>query len=293
MQAYKYILGLFALVLGLVGLSLGYAPDGQLHLVACDVGQGDGILAIYKDTQVLIDGGPDDRILECLSEHVPFWDRRLELVILTHPQLDHYGGLIEVFRRYSVDTFLANGLDTGASSYQALKNAVGGSGVRVVTPKEDMVLRIGMIYLDILSPSQSLLAQEASDSRVNILGAFSSKKDPNDFSVVAILRLGEFDALLTGDIGPSEIPEILARGKVREVEYIKVPHHGSKNGLTHELLDASSPEIGVISVGKNSYGHPNEETLKMLREKGVRTLRTDEEGDVEVVSDGKSWWIKP
>ena len=292
MQAYKYILGLFALVLGLIGLSLGYAPDGQLHLIACDVGQGDGILAIYKDTQVLIDGGPDERILECLSEHVPFWDRRLELVILTHPQLDHYGGLIEVFRRYSVDTFLANGLDSGASSYQALKNAVGGSGARVVTPKEGMVLGVGMIYLDILSPSQSLLTQEASDSRANILGAFSSKKDPNDFSVVAILRLGEFDALLTGDIGPSEIPEILARGKIRDVEYIKVPHHGSKNGLTHELLDASSPEIGVISVGKNSYGHPNEETLKMLREKGVRTLRTDEDGDIEIITDGNKWWVK-
>src|SRR3989344_5739703 len=291
MQAYKYILGLFALVLGLIGLSLGYAPDGRLHLIACNVGQGDGILAIYKDTQVLIDGGPDDRILECLSEHVPFWDRRLELVILTHPQLDHYGGLIEVFRRYSVDTFLANGLDSGASSYQALKNAVGGSGVRVVTPKEDMVLRIGMIYLDILSPSQSLLTQEAPDSQANILGAFSSKKDPNDFSVVAIMRLGEFDALLTGDIGPSEIPEILAGGKVRDVEYIKVPHHGSKNGLTHKLLDASSPEIGVISVGKNSYGHPNEETLKMLKEKGVRTLRTDEEGDIEIITDGNKWWV--
>ena len=290
MKASKYILGLFVLVLALVGLSLGYAPDTNLHLIACDVGQGDGILAIYKDTQILIDGGPDERILECLSEHVPFWDRELELVILTHPQLDHYGGLIEVFRRYRVDTFLANGLDSGASSYQALKNAVGGSGTRVVNPKEGMVLRLGMIYLDILSPSQTLLAQEAPDSRANILGAFSSKKDPNDFSVVAILRLGEFDALLTGDIGPSEIPEILAMGKVRDVEYIKVPHHGSKNGLTHELLDASSPEIGVISVGKNSYGHPNEETLKMLREKGVRTLRTDEEGDIEVISDGLSFW---
>ena len=292
MKASKYILGLFVLVLALVGLSLGYAPDTNLHLIACDVGQGDGILAIYKDTQILIDGGPDERILECLSEHVPFWDRELELVILTHPQLDHYGGLIEVFRRYRVDTFLANGLDSGASSYQALKNAVGGSGTKVLTPKEGMVLRVGMIYLDILSPSRTLLAQEAPDSRTNILGAFSSKKDPNDFSVVAILRLGEFDALLTGDIGPSEIPEILAMGKVRDVEYIKVPHHGSKNGLTHELLDASSPEIGVISVGKNSYGHPNEETLKMLKEKGVRTLRTDEEGDIEIITDGNKWWVK-
>src|SRR3990167_10041666 len=118
MKAFKYILGLFALVLGLVGLSLGYAPDGQLHLIACDVGQGDGILAIYKDTQILIDGGPGEGVLECLGRYVPFWDRELELVVLTHPQLDHYGGLIEVFKRYNVDTFLVNGLDSSASSYQ-------------------------------------------------------------------------------------------------------------------------------------------------------------------------------
>src|SRR3990167_3526151 len=109
MKAYKYIFGIFILLLGLIGLSIGNAPDAKLHLIACDVGQGDGILAVYKDTQVLIDGGADESILECLSKYVPFWDRQLELVVLTHPQLDHYGGLIEVFRRYSVDTFLANG----------------------------------------------------------------------------------------------------------------------------------------------------------------------------------------
>mgnify|MGYP001591357081 CR=1 FL=1 len=292
MKAFKYIFGLFVLILGLIGLSIGYTPDAKLHLIACDVGQGDAVLAVYKDTQVLIDGGPGDKILECLTRYVPFWDRDLELVVLTHPQLDHYGGLIEVFKRYNVDSFLANGLDSGASSYQALKNAVGGNGARVITPKEGLVLRIGMIYLDILAPSQNLLAQEAPDIKENILGAYSSKKDPNDFSVVAILRLGEFDALLTGDIGPAEIPEILAGGKMRDVEYIKVPHHGSKNGLTHELLEASSPEIAVISVGKNSYGHPSQETLTMLKDKGVRVLRTDEEGDIEIVSDGLSFWTK-
>lgn len=291
MKVYKYIFGVFILLLGLIGLSIGNSPDANLHLIACDVGQGDAILAVYKDTQVLIDGGPGDDILECLSRHVPFWDRDLELVVLTHPQLDHYGGLIEVFKRYNVDTFLANGLDSGASSYQALKNAVGGSRARVVNPREGMVLRVGMIYLDILAPTQGLLVQETSDSQANRLGAYSSKRDPNVFSIVAILRLGQFDALLTGDIGPAEIPEILGRGKVRDVEYIKVPHHGSKNGLTHELLDAVSPEIAVISVGKNSYGHPNQETLDMLKNKGVRVLRTDEEGDIEVLSDGKNFWI--
>ncbi len=292
MKAFKYVYGLFILILALIGLSLGVSPDENLHLIACDVGQGDAILAVNKNTQILIDGGPDERVLQCLGKYLPFWDRDLELVILTHPQVDHYGGLIEVFTRYHVDTFVANGLDSGASSYQALKKAVGGSGARVVNPREGLVLRVGLIYLDILSPSQSLLTQEASDSEANVLGAYTSTRDANDFSVVAILRLGEFDALLTGDIGPTEIPEILALGKVKDVEYIKIPHHGSKNGLTLELLEASSPETAVISVGKNSYGFPSEEVLQMLEEAKVRTLRTDTEGDIEVVSDGLSFWRK-
>jgi competence protein ComEC len=292
MKAFKYIFGLFILLLGLLGLGIGSSPDKNLRLIACDVGQGDALLAIYQDTQILVDGGPGEKVLDCLGKYLPFWDRNIELIILTHPQLDHYGGLIEVFKRYKVDTFLANGLDSGASSYQALKNAVGGNGVKVVTPHEGLVLRIGMIYLDILAPSQELLGQEAPDSQANVLGAFSSKRDPNDFSVVAILRLGEFDALLTGDIGPAEIPQILAGGRVREVEYIKIPHHGSKNGLTHELLELSSPELAIISVGKNSYGHPSEENLTLLKDKEVKILRTDEEGDIEVVSDGLSFWTR-
>ncbi|OGM17015.1 hypothetical protein A2V61_04265 [Candidatus Woesebacteria bacterium RBG_19FT_COMBO_47_8] len=280
------------MILGLIGLGNFYSPDTNLHLIACDVGQGDAILAIYKNTQVLIDGGPGEEILDCIGKHVPFWDREIELVVLTHPQVDHYGGLIEVFKRYKVDTFLANGLDSSASSYQVLKNAVGGNGSRVLSPIEGMALRVGMIYLDILAPNQSLLEAEAPNSPTNILGAFTSKRDPNDFSVVAILRLGQFDALLTGDISPQEIPEILAGGRMRDVEYIKVPHHGSKNGLTLDLLEASTPEMAVISVGKNNYGQPSEEIIRMLKDKGIKVSRTDELGDIEVVNDGSSFWTE-
>jgi len=292
MKSYKYIFLLAFMILGLIGLGNFYSPDANLHLIACDVGQGDAILAIYKNTQVLIDGGPGEEILDCIGKHVPFWDREIELVVLTHPQVDHYGGLIEVFKRYKVDTFLANGLDSSASSYQVLKNAVGGNGSRVVSPREGMALRVGMIYLDILAPSQRLLEGQAPNSQTNILGAFDSKRDANDFSIVAILRLGEFDALLTGDISPQEIPEILAGGRMHDVEYIKVPHHGSKNGLTLDLLEASTPEMAVISVGKNNYGQPSQETLTMLKDKGVKIFRTDELGDIEVVSDGLSFWTE-
>jgi competence protein ComEC len=247
-------------------------PEKKLHLIACDVGQGDAILAIYGTTQILIDGGATDKVIDCLGTHMPFWDRKIEVVLLTHPQLDHFGGLSEVFKRFQVERFVATGLDSSSQAYQALISMVGGSGVQVVNPTTGMVIRSGSLYLDIVWPTSDFQVAAGGVSKGNILGAFTTKKDPNDFSVVANLRLGDFDALLTGDIGPQVISEIIQTGKVRDVEYIKVPHHGSKNG--------------------NSFGHPHKEILDLLKEYGVQTKRTDENGDVEVVSDGKSWWIK-
>ncbi len=109
---------------------------------------------------------------------------------------------------------------------------------------------------------------------------------------MANLRLGEFDALFTGDIGPEIINKVIATGKIHDVEYIKIPHHGSKNGLIKELLDEASPEVAIISVGKNSFGHPHQETLDLLKEYDIQVKRTDKDGDVELISDGKNWWIK-
>lgn len=267
-------------------------PEKKLHLIACDVGQGDAILAVYGTTQILIDGGATNKVIDCLGTHMPFWDRKIEVVLLTHPQLDHFGGLSEVFKRFQVERFVATSLDSSSQAYQALISMVGGSGIEVVNPTTGMVIRSGLLYLDIVWPSSDFQVAAGDVSEGNILGAFTSKKDPNDFSVVVNLRLGEFDALLTGDIGPKVISEIVQIGKIREVEYIKIPHHGSKNGLTKELLDIASPEVAVISVGKNSFGHPHREILDLLKDYDILVKRTDEGGDVEVVSDGKSWWIK-
>ena len=289
---WKNILLGLSLVLIVVWMAVFVYPEKKLHLIACDVGQGDAILAVYGTTQILVDGGATSKVIDCLGTHMPFWDRKIEVVLLTHPQLDHFGGLSEVFKRFQVERFVATSLDSSSQAYQALISMVGGSGMQVVNPTTGMVIRSGLLYLDIVWPTSDFQVAAGGVSEGNILGAFTSKIDPNDFSVVANLRLGEFNALLTGDIGPKIIGEIIQTGKVGEVEYIKIPHHGSKNGLTKELLDVASPEVAVISVGKNSFGHPHKEILNLLKEYGIQTKRTDEDGDVEVVSDGNSWWIK-
>ena len=295
MERWKYILGMFSLVVILVGLALASVTDKKLHLVACNVGQGDAILAVYGEIQILVDGGPDRRVLDCLSEHLPFWDREIELVVLTHPQKDHFGGLIEVFKTYKVDNFASTALDSSSQEFKVLKNQVGSSGARVVNPNVGMEIAFDLIHLDMVHPSYAFLASEGTPSSAmggeGVLGAYTSGRDPNDFSIVAILRFKNFDALLTGDISPEVMNEVLSQGRIGDVEYIKIPHHGSKNGLTKELLDTSTPDLAVISVGKNSYGHPHQEVLKLLSDRGIKTFRTDEVGDVEVTTDGIRWEI--
>lgn len=297
MKVWKIINAFLILVISLLGLVLINRPDTNLHLIACDVGEGDAILAVYGQTQILFDGGPGSKVIDCLSRHLPFDDREIELVVLSHPQIDHYGGLIEVFRRYRVDTFLASSLDSGTESYRVLKKAVGGSGVRIVNPDVDMVLRVDKLYLDIVHPSEAFLRTNAAfignNATRDALGAYASNKDANDFSIVARLSLGNFKALLTGDISPESEQYLLSQNIIQPAEYIKIPHHGSKNGLTQAFLDAVEPKVAVISVGKdNQYGLPNQEILEMLSQKGVKTYRTDETGDIEVTSNGKDYWIK-
>src|SRR3989344_4624451 len=222
---WKYILGFLGLITLTVWLVLASSGQANLQIIACDVGQGDAILIQQNDSQILVDAGKGNKVLDCLSNHMPIWDREIELIILTHPQLDHYGGFIEVVRRYTIENFLTSGLDSQAKAFQVLKEEVNNIQAKVLRPEESMILRVGDIQLDIIWPSQLFLAnnQKSRESlSENVLGltSFESSRDPNDFSVVVNLNYGEFDALLTGDIGPEIIDEVLATGEVHDIEYL-------------------------------------------------------------------------
>ena len=150
---WKYLYLLLLLITATIWLAVLVYPDRNLKIIACDVGQGDGFLAIYGKTEILIDGGPNNNIVDCLSKYLPFWDRTIEIVLLTHPQKDHYMGLIEVFKRYKVKYFLANSLDSSSQEYSLLKSLVGGGTTNVINPTRGMSMRVGLIHLDILHPS--------------------------------------------------------------------------------------------------------------------------------------------
>lgn len=301
MQIFKYLLSFLVLTTILLWMVVFSLPDDKLHIITCDVGQGDAILAVYKNYQILTDGGTSDKkVIDCIGRHIPFWDRRIEVVVNTHPQLDHFGGLTEVFKRYKVDYFIANALDASTQDYQVLGKMVGSNGSRVINPVTGTTIRLGLMSYDIFWPSFAFLASEGMPSVQNKLGTFTSKRDPNDFSIQAILRLGNFGALMTGDIGENMSDLISPYLPNVPAQYIKVPHHGSKYGLTSNYLKWFMPKIAGISVGKkNSYGHPTKEILDLLNDYKVKIYRTDlmqdrtdKDGDIEVISDGNNYWVK-
>lgn len=276
MKIWKYLLGLLTSTLLLLTIAVFQLPDSNFHIIACDVGQGDAILVTYKNIQILTDGGPDNKVLDCLSRHIPFWDKQIELVVMTHPDSDHSKGLIDVIKRYNIHQIVFKPVDSGTQVYKALENEVGSKGVRVIDPDSSIRLRLDLIYLDILHPTKG----------------FENKKT-NNHSIVSLLKYKEFEALLTGDIEDSVSDLVSGSWTNGSIEYIKVPHHGSKNGMSENLLKAFMPKVAVISVGKdNRYGHPYKEVLEMLEKYEVRIFRTDEMGDVEIVTDGVRYWIK-
>lgn len=266
----KHTIALLALITLSVWISV-FSVNDNLQIIACDVGQGDAILIQHKNNQILIDGGPDKKVLDCLGRHMPFWDRQVEIVILTHPDLDHFGGLIDVFKNYKILKFGTNGQDISKTEYGVLKEYVGGMEVEQLTLSEGMVIRLGMIHLDILHPKQRI---ENSENQ-------KLEDGSNDNSIVLVLDYGDFEAIFTGDVEKEISDELSVNPKVKDLDYIKVNHHGSRNGMTENLLKTVNPTFAVISAGfKNRYGHPHAEIIEMLQKYNIRILRTDEIGDV-------------
>jgi len=252
-----------------------------LEVVFFDVGQGDSIfIETPNGVQVLIDGGPTSVILEKLAEEMPFYDRTIDLIILTHPEHDHYFGLFEVLKRYEVKNILWTGIIRDTAEYQEWIRLIEeeGAEVGVVEAGQKIVLS-EKIYLSILHPFENLENQKV--------------KNANDTSIVASLFFGNVSFLFTGDIGKKVEARLVEQGIDLDSDVLKVCHHGSKTSSSLEFLEAVSPEVAVIQVGKdNSYGHPHPEVLARLEEFGIQVLRTDINGDIKIISDGNNFKLE-
>lgn len=270
-------------------------PDKNLHVVFCDVGQGDAALIIKGDFQMVVDGGPNgEGLLSCLGNNLQFWDRKIEVVVNTHPQKDHLGGLDELMGSYEVERLVINGVFGGGKDGEALRRLVKERGVELVIPKKGDVFRLGSLQFDILWPEERMgnILAWTDEKRVDLVGetVLGKNTDVNVLSVVGVLKYGEFEAMFTGDIGFDEEESLLANGSLIDVDVLKVAHHGSKYSSSDEFIRKIKPEVAVIQVGKNNFGHPTKETLDKLERVGAKIFRTDLDGEVEIVSDGQKYW---
>lgn len=257
---------------------LGSLPDGKLHIVFCSVGQGDSAYIIFPDGRdMLVDGGPNDSVLGCLGRHMPFWDRSIDIVVLTHPEKDHMQGLLSVIERYQVGYLVRSDIANTSEGFGKLLENINKLDIKQKMVTKGERVMVGHAMLDVVWPTTD-----------KVLGM--STENLNTGSVVFWLRYGTFDALFTGDASlRTSLPA--GRQAVEDVEVLKIPHHGSKTEFSKDYLNKLKPKLAVISVGKNSFGHPTQEVLSTLADINAQVLRTDQEGDIEIVSDGVNWTV--
>lgn len=249
------------------------ATGRDLKIYFFDVGQGDSQLVVLPGgVKVLIDGGlPNGRVLGELARALPPTDRYIDLVVMSHSQLDHFGGLVDVLKRYRVGAFLWNGREGDTKAFSELEKVIQENDIQSFVLVEGDTIRY-------------------EDSRFNVLmptPRFLESKELNDTSFVLELLSNGSITLFTGDIGMDVEKELLDVYDL-DIDVLKVAHHGSKYSSAASFLDAVRPRIAVIEVGRNSYGHPTRQTLDRLQDIGASVYRTDRDGTVELVVEGGS-----
>ncbi|MDD2224605.1 MAG: MBL fold metallo-hydrolase [Candidatus Shapirobacteria bacterium] len=244
---------LFLSLMALVVIFWLTLPSQKVNVIFCDVGQGDATLVTYKNWQMLIDTGPNNkRVLTCLEKNVPFWDKKIEVVMITHGDNDHSGGLTDVSKFYQIEQIIDS---KKVSQFDLIKT--------------------NWMEFEVVNPREKV----------------KEEKDNNENAIAGILKFydtklkKEIKVFMAADIDLETEQRLVWQTVLRQdsgtVNILKVSHHGSKNGTSKELLELLKPKIAVISVGaKNKFGHPTKEVLNKLKEKGVEIWRTDLNGEI-------------
>jgi competence protein ComEC len=254
-----------------LSLSFWPSPPPSLEVDFLDVGQGDAALIKTPYGQsILIDGGPDSGILEELAAHLPFLERKIDLVILTHQHEDHLAGLLDVFKRYEVGKVIYSSASGSPAMAEAWLKALSEEGAEVEKPSEqERVLLGASCELRIINPAY-----------------FYSGKDLNEYSLVLILDCGR-RVIFMGDAGKPVEDWLLKKESDLSAEVLKVGHHGSLSASSEAFLKAVAPAWAVVSAGKgNRYGLPKAEIVRRLQRLGIGIRRTDTEGSIKIIWAG-------
>ena len=259
----------------LIWQNVSFAEKENLVTVAfLDVGQGDAIyIEGQNGGQILIDGGPNGNVLSELGKVMPFGDRTIDLLILTNPDQDHYGGFLDVLITYDISYVMEPGTRTPNKTYRELKRMLKEKGVEEIIAERGMSISLGDgALLKIIFPDRDV-----------------SNMSRNDGSIIARLEYGSTSVMFTGDT-TKIIEEYLVNHYPEDLpsSILKVAHHGSKTSTAKRFVEAVAPSYAVISNGKNNrYGHPHQNTLKTLSEFGAEIFRTDTLGTIIFKLDGE------
>lgn len=273
MHSVKIYLGIGILVIAfIVTKQLITTFDGKMHIVICDVGQGDAVyIKTSSGKELLFDGGPDDSVLECLDKVRPFWDRKIDVMILSHPHYDHFRGLISVLENYEIKLFLHEELSNESTDYEVFREMVELEKVEVRSVSRGTKIHLeDEVFLKVLGPDKEFL---------KIKNPEGITEGDNPPSIIVHLSYNSFDMLLTGDSDGEDIVRFVPAGINFEV--MQIPHHGSRNGYTRSAAQRVKSQMGVISnAEKNSYGHPHQEVIDELQKNKTIILRTDTQGSI-------------
>lgn len=236
-----------------------------------DVGQGDSILVQVNGKNLLIDAGPNDNTDKLISYLNKQNIKKLDYVVATHPHEDHIGGMDVVIKKYEIGQFYAPKKTANTKTFESMITALKSKNLKINSAKAGINLDLGEnTKCEILAPNST------------------NYEDVNNYSAVIKITYGDSKFLFTGDAEKLSEKEILSKNYDIDSDVLKVGHHGSSTSSSKAFLDKVSPKIAVISLGKNNdYGHPHKETTAELKKRNIQTYRTDIDGSVVLISDGK------
>jgi competence protein ComEC len=279
-KRFKWLI--IVIIISVISLKLVFPkPPNQLEVNFLNVGQGDAILIKTPLNQkILIDGGPDGKVLEELGRYLSWRDRTIDLIILTHPHADHLLGLIEVLKRYQVKQVMLTEVNYENQGYQYFLNLIKGQNIPKIVISGPKLLDFGdNCLLKIIYP------------REDISG--TSVKKLNNTSIVSQLNCLGHKFLLTGDAEIETEKKLLAENIDLHSEVLKLGHHGSKTASSLEFLQKVAPSLAIIEVGKdNQFSHPATSTLDSLNNLGINAWRTDLNGALQIMGDYRGLYYK-